>query len=245
MAKLRFDMEGDLPDELNGLAAAAEDGGYELDLEALSNVGNTKIKEFRTNNIELAEANKALSGQLDTLKDQLAELETARAGESKKVSKAKSDLEERLEALERANKAKDEALAAQTAKVNRQTIHSELSKALTAAGIRPGALGDAIEVAAKGWAVDDDAVKLYSGDNVVYSERDAGEPISPEEFAADWLKARPHFMAESSGDGAQPGAMKVINGRIRVDPNDQQAWSEVVAKVADGKLDMDKVDLIQ
>jgi hypothetical protein len=222
MAKLRFDVDGDLPEELTGLAAPApEGGGYELDLAALQDL--PKINEFRANNRQLYNDKERLAQELAQAHDRVSALETSLEEGTRKVSKDKTDLETRLKSLEDQIAAKDKALGEERQRADRQRVRSELAEALTGAGVKDKALGDALAVATQGWQVDGDRLKLYHGDDLALSKEQAGEPLGVAEFAATFLKDRPHFLAESSGDTARTPGFTAVNGKVTVDANDPVA----------------------
>lgn len=237
MAKLKFSVDGDLPEHLKGLVTPLDDGeGFELDAERL--VDLPKLDDFRTNNRQLFSDKERLGTELESTKAKVAELESQLEGGKQKVTQEKTDLETRLKDLEEKISAKDKALQEERQRADRQKVRSDIGEALAASGVKDGALADALEVATKGWQVDGDALKLYQGEDLVLSKDNAGEPISPQEFAATFLKARPHFLAESSGDGGSANGLKTVNGKIQIQKDDAVKKGIYAEELSTGKAEL-------
>lgn len=244
MAKMKFTMEGDLPEALKGVAAPAEEGeGFELDIDKLGDL--SKLDDFRSNNRTLhnekTKLEKDLAAAQQAIADLEAKIDTSNKGK-KDLDDEKKTLEQRLQALEDSNKAKDADIQQKNMKLARQNIRRSLSKALADAGVKATAMEDALEVGIRDWQVEGDpeegAVRLYHGENVVLSPDRAGEPITPEEWAGGWLKSRTHFLADSQGDGGRDGDVRRVNGKIQVKKTDAVAMGLYAEDLNSGKAEL-------
>jgi len=245
MAKLKLTVDGDLPEYLKDFVTEAEDGeGFELDTEKVKDL--PKMGEFRENNRKLFNERQKLNTDLEAATGRIAELEGQLEGDKKKGDKDKNDLETRLKALEESNAAKDEALQKERKRADKAKIKSDLSEALLGAGVKDKALPLALRGAMDGWQVSEDGegVQLYSGDDLVLSKENAGEPMGLDEFATGFLRENPFLGAESSGDSTNTSTFKKgANGKytIRGDhPNFAQEWGRLVT--AHGEANVEVLD---
>jgi len=97
-----------------------------------------QVKEFRTNNITLANQLKEYQTNFDTLQQRLEAVEAEKTVVEAKA-KGKETLEDRLKALEESNRLKDEEIQRERTVNKQNRIKSTLIKSLTEHGADPAA----------------------------------------------------------------------------------------------------------
>lgn len=227
-AKMKFKTKEEMPEEFREHAEQVE-GGFEVAVVA------KKIHDgFRENNINLArerdglkatnEALVAIVGpDVEKFKGELGDLRTTaqkvKDGALKGSDAIETEVVKRVSSREAGwNEEKrqlQEQLSAATktggewkTKFESSRLDSEVSNLVLAAdsGFSPSALPD-IQARARGvfQVQEDGALVAKKGDAVIYSKKEAGQPISLKEWGAGLLEEAPHFGKTSAGGGAAGG----------------------------------------
>jgi predicted RNase H-like nuclease (RuvC/YqgF family) len=171
------------------------------------NVKGAVSEEFRDNNRTLHTENQTLKDQvaansheLETLKTQLAE-----AGDKgKKNDKEKSDMEERVASLEKANADALERAAAAESRAARSMASEKIKTAATTAGAKKDLLDNlATDALNDGWQIGDNGdLERRRGETLVMSEESAGKPQAIGEYLNEVAAVKPSFFGSTEGDGA-------------------------------------------
>lgn len=236
--KLPFEVKSleEVSEDLRPLYVADEEKGtYHINVEGAVD---------RERHHKAIENGRALHKQLEDLQSKLAEVEGQRTQleqtlntQGQKVENEKKTLAERLENLEKAIRAKDEALAEKEAQQRAATLRESIKKAAAATGARSAALDDISTLAvADGWGFDDggNAVRKVNGETV-FSESNPGNPQTAEEYAAELVQRKPWLFEASSGDGARGGAGVARPGVRVIDKNDPLAIGKAADDILKGK----------
>ena len=194
-----------------------------------------QVDEFRDTNRRLireqneaTEAQKAMQEQIDKL---TAAAEDATKGKQS-ADEEKTTLAQRIENLESANRAKDEALEAERAKGRETSKRDALAKAfIDRNGNDAKAAADAADLAMRDWQIDAEGNLKPTG-----QEFDAeGNKITLNKYAEGFLLERPHFAGKSTGDGrGKTGDGFTADGKEIVDPKDPVAMGLAHMKINSG-----------
>lgn len=196
-----------------------------------------KIKELRNTNIEVMKERDRLKTEFETMKAQLQALQSAADSSTKKATtdaEEKKSLAQRLEALEAAKAAADQALAAERAKTRTSHIRDTLASAFAERnGGDAKAAADAAALALPEWEMADDGSLRHR--TQPYSA-DSGKQVTPGEYATAFLVERPHFAGRSSGDNRRAG--RLVNGKPAVNATDPEALGRYAEAIAKGDMEI-------
>lgn len=238
MADITFDSLDQVPEDLRDGAKAGEDGKVTLDL-----VPNSKLKEFRENNITISKERDALKvanetmakiigEDVDAFSTELEELRSTKQqvddGKLKKNEDIESALASRTEQMKTAHVAALEEKGKETAAWQERALKAEdkLRGTLVDRAIRDAALKDGTgvltsaldDIVARGktvFAVDENEnIVAMSGKDKIYGA-DGTTPLSPDEWLQGLKKTAGHFFERSAGGGAEGGNKDVPGGMDR------------------------------
>lgn len=229
MPDVKYKTKEEMPEEFREHAKEA-DGGFVVNV-----VLKSKLDEFRTNNTTLLQerdghkawrsAVVAAIGHEDAekFKGEMAELrltaQKVKDGELKGNDAIQAAVDkrvsERIAAVQdEKRQAIEQATAAQAASRDWETkykgsrLDTEIASMVLAAdsAFNPSALSD-IQSRARGVYVvqDDGSLVPRKGDAVVYSKKEAGQPMPLKEWGEQLLSEAPHFRKSSKGGGASGG----------------------------------------
>lgn len=209
----------DVEEQFRNLYKMAADGKYHLDTEE-DEESKAKLKEFRDNNIKLMKELETLQNQLKSIGDpakieemkkkiQLIEdkqmIEAGKLDElvAQKVERMKQDYENQITALKDAVDKKQTELEKKTTQLSSVLIDSEITRAVTAAGVpRKGALDDLIARGRRVWHLDEDGKPIpKDGDKILYG-KDGKAAMTFDEWAAVQKEVAPYLFEATSGSNA-------------------------------------------
>lgn len=249
----------EIPEAFRGEYKKQDDGSYMLDTD--NSDYQTKIDEFRKNNISLSNKKDLLEKSMEKFKDvDIEEYEKAKKAlqvlnqnaEGKLIAEGKIDeaLAMRTDAMRKDYDNKIDALTkARDAAVDKSnTFGSQLSRlkleslafdAFDGIGrIRSGARTDVLNRAASVWKLNDagDPVPVNSDGTTMFG-KDGSTPLQPKEWAANLVKEASYLFEESGGGGAaggnRRGGSEPTGGTINNDPT---SIGKNLAAVAAGKI---------
>lgn len=253
----------DIPKGLEAFYAE-KDGVWVLQVEGLVpaadlTAANTRLDEFRSNNISLTQKLKEFEGktvltqeeqeQYDALKATAQDIEDKNLIDAGKIDELVATRTQRLQADfdSKEKRYKEELEKAQASGANFESrlagvlVEAEVGKILSLTGVTPvqGALPDITARARKTWKVDDkgELVALDSNGNPVYGT-DPSKPLSMEEWAAQTVKDAPYFFGKSTGTGGEgndEGAAKNTDGILQIPRSNEALKSKHIEDIASGK----------
>jgi len=244
MAKAILDDLSGVPEGLRDQYVQREDGKYVLQLEdadqhpdlaaAAARAAEKQAEaKFRDRNIaqakelEAAQARlKAFEGidpakyrELDQKEKALAASGVGRAEDvaaivARQVAEAQRPLLEKIAQSEERERAKSQRLA-------QKETEAALRDAAAKAGVADSAVPDFISRGMRIFKYEGDeerggAVVAKNGDDLIFSKKNAGKPLSPEEWAKDLRGEAPHLFKPSSGGGAGGGTGNGAGGTREV-----------------------------
>lgn len=259
--KLMYEKESDIPEALKS-AYVERDGKWHLDAEgmvAASEVTaiNTKLSEFRQNNIDLTEKIKKFDGKTMLSTEEQEEFEalkkTAQDIEDKKLvdagkidellvsrtEKMRKDFEARITVLTKTAEDAVVLATAQSGRLSKVMIRSEVSKLLSDQGITTiqGAMDDIYARAGTVWTVNDKGELSPDASGDVKYGAD-GEPLKLKEWGESLVKEAPYLFAENEGTGGKgkkgsdkPGS----DGILRIPRSDQDMYNRNIEKISKGE----------
>lgn len=191
-----------------------------------------KLEEFRANNRKLFNENATLKAQMDELMQTVNSLKEA----PEKAEVEKKTLADRIEALERSNKAKDEALAQERERTKASRIKDELVRHFSEQG-DPKAARDAAALVADQFDLSETGqlLRRVNGEVQLSKER-PGEPQDAAEFVSEFLIERPYFAGRSTGDNRRTG--RTVNGKPAIDGRDPHALGRYAEQIANGEMEV-------
>lgn len=227
-AKMKFAKKEDAPEDFREHLEQV-DGGFELA------VVPKKVHDgFRENNINLArerdglkQANEALTaivgpdaekfkGELTGLRQtaqlvadgKLQKSDAIEAEVNKRVAARESGWNDEKGQLQSQLQAAQDTGKSWESKFKASRLDNEIAQLVGAAdsGFNPSALPDIQARARQVFQVGDDgSLTPRKGDAVIYSKKEAGQPMSLKEWGAGLLEEAPHFGKSSKGGGAIGG----------------------------------------
>jgi hypothetical protein len=197
-------------------------------------VPETKLAEFRNNNIALSQERDGLKAVVTKLAPVVGEdldgfltkytdlsaiaqkvadgkLKTSDAIETEviaRVAQVKTGFETQITTLNQEKAAALQAAGRSDAKYRRSIIDRAITDAVIspASGANPEALSHIIRTAYDTFVVtDDDKLLAKNGDAILYSDNDGTTPLSPAEWLAKLRTKAPYFFKQSGGGGSTGG----------------------------------------
>ena len=209
-------------DSLDGVDEAAKtlyaekDGQFHLDVEDDPDAG--KLGEFRSHNKALFLENERLKSAAAKAEADMQAAEQAAAEAAKKGDGDKVTMEQRLASLEAEKTAAAEREAEAVRQARRTGLVNTIQKAGIANGVKKTALGDFSTVMLDTYDFDDDGTPFVpdgSGGKRV-SVGTPGAVMTVEEHIGLHLQDATHWVAESSGDGADGDGDTLGGGKTKV-----------------------------
>jgi hypothetical protein len=139
------------------------------------------------------------------------------------VDAAVKPLQDRLNEITMRERAAQEQLA-------RTTLENSLRDAASKAGVDERALPDFLNRGLQVFTLKDGQVVAMRGEQPVFSRRQPGEALSPEEWAQDLASDAPHLFRPSKGGGAPGGVGAPRKKYISTDPLDFGSHLDQIAK---------------
>ncbi len=221
----------------------------------------TKIKEFRNNNIRLSQEIESVKKEADKYAgldpekaraalDKLQELEDKNkidAGKidevvEQRVAKLREDLEGKTDAALKRVADLEKANGQLNAALESTLIDSDVATSVNKIGtVRSNALGFITSEAKKTWKLRDmKSVPLQMGDDgkeVIVYGKDAKMPLTMDEWAINFAKKNPWAFESTKGAGGgddnQPHHQQTGN---TIASDDRKAFSDNIADIASGKV---------
>lgn len=221
---------------------AEKNGNYQLDAPGLVpdtdlKAANTKLAEFRDNNIVVMK-------ERDELKTKLAGFDGVDAAEYKRLKeKATTDPNELTKMIETQTKPlKDSinALMEDKAKLERElqtkTVDDHIRAAAVKAGVRETAVDDVLWRGRQVFKFKDGKVVALDGDKPLFSAEKPSEGLAVEEWLTSLSKNAEHLFKSSSGGGSG-GSDKTtgVTGNTLRNP-DARTFGKHAKDIAEGKI---------
>lgn len=221
--KFVIDTLDEVPDHLRGEYEPAQDGRFVLKTDgeppAVSSL-KQKVNEFRENNTRyLKERDEALAklkpyegldlNEFNTLKQRVSEFErTTGANDPKAVSQLiAAQVAQHVEPLKAELERERSARVQREQALAKKNVESALRDAAVKAGVEDVALPDFLNRGLGVFSYEEDQVIAKNADgSPVFSNRAAGQLMSPEEWAFGLSETAPHLFRPSSGGGAPGGS---------------------------------------
>ena len=212
-----------LPLATRDLYTKKEDGKYHLVVDG-DHPDTAKVKEMRTNNIDLIRERDDLKGALAADRAKLAAFE-------------KANPTERITELEAQLAAEKGARVTAQQKADRSLLRDALRTKLLSTGVLPAALDIALDKIESAFETKDDVV-VARPDH--FSKAKPGEPLTPDEWILGAIKEHSYLFKASSGGGASPSSSlfgHASNQKVLKDPTPQQLGDPATAAaLKSGKL---------
>lgn len=238
MAKLQVLLKtlDDVPEALKGYYVQTGDE-FVLDSDA-----NTRVTEFRDNNIALMKERDDLKTQfagIDPVAVQAtqAELDALKAkgkgdkGGDPEFSTKLEDLERRLKDTQGKLEETDRALI-------QTKISDELGKAATAAKVRSDLREDVVRLAKGEWELEEGQPVRKVNGQVALSKKRPGENQNMGEYFEELLQAKPIYAEPSGGGGGQGGKGGAAAG-VKIIENKPELLGQYAEQIASGEVVVD------
>ena len=260
--QLSYAKKEDVPEALTALYVEKE-GKWVLEVEgmvAADEVASMKsrLDDFRTNNITLAEKLKAFDGKKVLTQDEVEEFQRLAEQEQlikdkklidsgkldelllNRTEKMRTDFEAQLESLTKSLTTTKEISAKHEGRLSKVLVESEVGKVLSASNNRPiqGALADIFARAGSTWRVNEEGklVALNAAGEQVYGTE--ANPLTLDEWLVQTVKDAPYLFEASTGtggDGSKGTALKGSDGILRIPRSDEAMKGMHLKDIATGK----------
>jgi len=223
---------------------------------------NTRLNEFRSNNISLAAQVKEFEGrrfltteeqeEFDTIRAQIQDqkdkglIDAGKIDElvASRTERLRTDYDNQIKGFQKQVETLTSSGNVWKDKLAGVLVEAEVSKILSESGFQPvqGALSDVVARARQTWQVTEkgELSALDASGNQLYGT-DPTQPLSMSEWAASTAKAAPYLFMENSGsggDGNNSGGSKGGDGTIRISRGDEAMKSRHIEDLATGKAVM-------
>ncbi len=260
--RVSYAKKEDIPEALAALYVE-EDGKWVLEVEGMVPSDDlaalrTKVDDFRTNNITLAEKLKAFDGkkvltqeqveEFDRLADQEQNIKDKKlidAGKldellASRTEKMRSDFSAQITSLQESLVTTKEISAKHEGRLSSVLVESEVSKILSASGNRPiqGALSDIYSRAGATWKVNVEGKleALNAKGEPIYGGE--ANPLTLDEWLVQTDKDAPYLFEANKGTGGEgdKGGLKPgSDGILRIPRSDETMKGQHLDDIATGK----------
>jgi len=206
----------------------------------------TKLAEFRDNNIGLTRNVQELKTQLERYKDvdplkyneyktKIEEFERSGGIKSAedvraKIAEAVTPLQQELATMRQEKQDADN-------RIKRQAVETNLRDVATKVGVQDSAVRDFIT---RGLSVFNLEGKAMNGDTPLFSKKEVTKPLPMEEWAASLMSEAPHLFKPSHGGGAppsgQPGGGTLPGGQKFITGSDPLEFGHNLEAIAKGTV---------
>lgn len=255
MLKYMLDSLDGVDESLHSLYKDDGNGTFLLQVEGHPN--EAKLKEFRTNNIQLQKNNKELRSQLEAfgddvtpesiqaMRDQLEKLEGDGTADEKQQAIFETRMKEIKATHAKELAAKEEVIAAQYKDVQASkralqdfTIERDIVAAVNAtAKPRKGALNDILARARGVWGFDADDILVAHDAAGEPRFGPKGDPLTTRDWVNELVETAPHlFDVQGGGNADGDGGSKPRPGARTIDGRDPSAFGANLADIAAGRV---------